>query len=491
MVQNSQLNTLVQVHNPMKIENTRPNSSSLNTPQHNQAPGAPHMRHASAESPSKQSPDSFALAVGLQSANQASPSVTTDMNQQAAKLRVLSVGIKTNTPEDDFIKFLNRKNALEMEKRTQTKLSPQIPTGPAPTNPAPTGPAPTGPAPTGPAPTGPIPTGPAAQSTLPAVVQMPPAQPANHATRRADFDTKGRDEFLAFLLKKQPVGKVYSAIDSSLDLKDATNQAEIVRSGGADPLQAVAQNGIEKNIPADRKDCLPYINQASPSVTRGDLGVAPSAAAAGNWQQGHTTTGNAGATQNKGNSNKAAVQAPHTWDDTRLLDVKEIHKALVSEIMAYAPPNPNAARLTEESLVKNSGWAPRVRSEDSFCGKVSDSGVEKQKEKVRAEQGIPAAKELLDWDNTWLSPAADWGERYVLDLSFMPNYIREDWAPFVPSGPAVTVDTTAQGFRLGKLPVNGNILGDEVIQPDSIPGEFVHYSNFDACFLCSISLTAI
>lgn len=475
--QNGQLRISSQVPASSQVENLRP----------------PHMLHVSPLS-LEQSPSSFNSAAGLQPDNQSPLTVASDTNHQVAKVHFSSAAMKSSSQEDDFMAFLNRKNALDEVRRTQATLLPGTPATPATTGPAPVGPqTPATPTPVGPAPptpvgralVGPSLVGPTTQSTPPAAMQMPPAQRTNYAVRGPDFDTKGTNDFLAFLQQKKPVGKVYTAIDNSPDLRDATNQAEIVRFGGAAHQVAVTQNGIEKNMPADRKARLPNIGQVNPSVTRGEFGVAPSAAAAGIRQQGNTAPGNVGATQNKGNSNNAVV--PQTWDDTRLEDVSQIHKAIYSEIMSYAPPNPEAARLTEESLVKNSGWAPRMRSEDSFCGKISDSGLEKQKEKVRAEQGIPAAKELLDWDNTWLAPAADWGERYVLDLSFMPNYIREDWAPYVPSGPSVTVDTTTEGFRLGKLPVNGSVLATEVIQPDCIPGEFVHYPHPDMPFMFYIS----
>jgi hypothetical protein len=232
---------------------------------------------------------------------------------------------------------------------------------------------------------------------------------------------------------------------------------------------------VQGNIPAAATSNLLHGREFYVPL-RGPEAVTP-ATVDEDLDQDDASSRDARAVQNSLSSNNVTRQSSHGWEDSRLLNAKEIKKALLSEMMAYSPLDPDAPRLTAETLIERSCWAPRVRSEDSFCDRVSDTGVEMKKENVRALQGRSAADELLNRDSEWYPCPLDWEyTRYDLDLSFMPKYIREDWLPFVPRGRAVTVDTSTESFRQGKLPVNDRVLGKEIIQPDCIPGEFYKLS---------------
>jgi hypothetical protein len=175
------------------------------------------------------------------------------------------------------------------------------------------------------------------------------------------------------------------------------------------------------------------------------------------------------ATQDRA-SNIVTHPMPLQVTEAQFQQGRAIHKALMSEILALPPVNPNAPKLTEESLIQNSGWPARDRSGDSFCDKISDTGVETKKEKVRASQGRDAADELRN-RSSWYPHIPDWEQKnWALDASYVPTYIQQDWLPSTTDWKDYPVDTSTEGFKLGKLPVNDTVLGTEVIQPSCIPG---------------------
>jgi hypothetical protein len=477
--QSTQLNASLELRNPVQSANERPDLCSLQIPQRSKASGAVPQWHVSPQSQGKQFPDRQTTTLEMQSANGSSLPKQNAHNEHPTAFPIGSPFVISSSQEDAFLAFLNEKAAADVKKLAKAKASQPVLTGPA---------------------SQPVP-----QSTSQTTIQMPPTQPEAGASRHSHFSTERTDDFLEFLLEKEKglrAGrKSYSAVSNSPNPKDTAKQVEYevqvattVRNtpneeilfrqvpahatSSPNNLGAFTENGIavRTNIHAEATSHQRQDSQGSFVVPRVDHGAYPSAAVTGDLRQQNATTVIGKVNQTNGNSNDGALQAAHGWEDTHLLNVKDIKNALLSEIMTYEPPNPDAVRLTEESLVRNTGWAPRVRSDDSFCGRISDDGVERQKENVRASQGMSAAEELLDWDKSWLPPPCDWeGDRYVLDLSFVPKYILEDWAPSVPCGPALTVDTSAEGFRLGRLPVNDRVLGEEVIQPDCIPGESAHH----------------
>ena len=338
------------------------------------------------------------------------------------------------------------------------------------------------------------------QPTSPVTAQTPQTQPTVDKNRLQHSSVDNTDVFLAFIEQRSrdsPAnGKRYVAIATSpqpesrdkdvnhepqasatatnslkenTPLRTAPNAVTYTPTSLIPVMQSgmMAQTGtpIEKNgnLHTERSFSVPRTSHEAASFT----------VAAGNLRQATTLVGGM-AFQNHGNSNSATGQVSHGWEeDPILLNAKDIQKALLSEIMVRNPLDRGASPLTEESLMKNGGWAPRVHSEDSFCGKVSDTGVEMKKENVRASQGKDAADELLHRDHSYYPHIPEWDSaRWALDASFIPTYIQEDWLPLVPHGRAVTVDTSTESFRQGKLPVSDRVLGEEVIQPDCIPGEF-------------------
>jgi hypothetical protein len=149
---------------------------------------------------------------------------------------------------------------------------------------------------------------------------------------------------------------------------------------------------------------------------------------------------------------------------------------LAGEIMlAELDATPTKDPLTQDALVKTTGFAPRdcISRFDVDDMVISDAGVPQVKEGVRAHQGVDAAQQFLDFDGkTWLPPPCDWdyerpGGRF--NDSFIPEYIRE-WCATITEGTSVTVDTDIQLFRFGKRPINNADFDEEIVQPDSIPG---------------------
>ena len=334
--------------------------------------------------------------------------------------------------------------------------------------------------------------------------QTPHNQPAIDKNRLQHYSVDNTDVFLAFMQKRSrdspATGKKYVATVTSPQPGGRESDVKHERQASATAphtpkeniplctaphaityastsLLPVTHNGMTAlpGPPAERTST--FHKQGCFSVPRTSQYAAPFTAAAGNLPEDTVPVGGR-AIQNHGNSNNATRAASHGWEDSLLLNAKDIQKALLSEIMAHNSLDRGAPPLTQESLLKNGGWTPRVHSEDSFCGKISDTGVEMKKENVRASQGKDAADELLHRDHSYYPQVPEWDyARWALDPSFIPTYIHEDWLPLVPHGRAVTVDTSAEGFRQGKLPVNDRVLGDEVIQPDCIPGEFIDISS--------------
>jgi hypothetical protein len=382
--------------------------------------------------------------------------------------------------EEDFVAFPYKKSKESPKKFDLAETIQQVSTDPAPQ--------------------------PALQSVWPVTTQTDHVELAVHRNRYPPSSVENTDNFLAFLLKKEKNsrmnGKRYVAVDTSIqpkiteaDVKHGGQYSVIVQNNRKEDISIypvpknvtcvsnglkAAEHGpmaVQGNIPAAATSNLLHGREFSVPLT-GPEAVTP-ATVDEDLDQDDTSSRDARAVQNSLSSNNVTRQSSHGWEDSRLLNAKEIQKALLSEMMAYGPLDPDAPRLTAETLIERSCWAPRVRSEDSFCDRVSDTGVEMKKENVRALQGRSAADELLNRDSEWYPCPLDWEySRYDLDLSFMPKYIREDWLPFVPHGRAVTVDTSTEGFRQGKLPVNDRVLGKEVIQPDCIPGEFYKLSPY-------------
>lgn len=475
--QNTQFNTSLELRNQVQIANELPGLCPLQTPQRSKASGAVTLWHISPRSQGNQFPDRQATT--FESANGSSISKQNAHNEHPTTFPIVSPFVISGSQEDAFLNFLNKKAAADAQKLALAKVSQPVPTDPASQS---------------------IP-----QSTSRTTIQTPPTQPEAGTSRHSHFSTERTDDFLEFLLKKEEdlraSGKSYSAVSNSSHRKDTAKEVEyevqlattvrntaneqnvfrqvpVHATCSPNTLGAATENVIaaRTNMHAEATPHQPHDSQGNFVVPRVDPAAYPSAAVSSDLRLQNGTTVIAKVNQTNDNSNDGVLHAAHGWEQSHLLNAKDIKNALLSEIMTYVPPNPDAVRLTEESLVRNTGWAPRVRSEDSFCGRISDAGVERQKENVRASQGMSAAEELLDWDKSWLPPPCDWeGDRYVLDLSFVPKYILEDWAPSVPCGPALTVDISAEGFRLGRLPVNDRVLGEEVIQPDCIPGESAHH----------------
>ena len=348
----------------------------------------------------------------------------------------------------------------------------------------------------------------AALATLPPIspispfaMQMPLNKKTSYEKRHQFSSVENTDNFLAFLLQKKRQTntnyKRYSAVGSvpqhsaaEPSFKQDGQSPGMGRNSPYDhtPFHTAihsvtrSQNGlatatkndieVQNNIPT--KGVEGSRDQGDFSVNRVEYRSFHSTPVAGNLDPQTPSAEDANASQDGGKPNNVTSKVSHGWEDTRLLSAEDIQRALLSEIMAYNPPNPDAPRLTEESLIKKGSQAPRARSEDSFCGRISDAGLETRKENVRATQGRPANDELRTVGNTEHHFRVAWEcDRWAPDLSYMPEYIRMDWVPYVPRGPTVAVDTSTEGFRQGRLPVYDRVLGEEVIQPDCIPGEFV------------------
>ena len=340
----------------------------------------------------------------------------------------------------------------------------------------------------------------------PCTMQTPSSQPADHKSRQLQFSVENTDNFLAFLQKKEKEkeshgswkkyvapGRIPLHADRESDFKQDgyfQSTTQITQPGNIqvnttaqslthspNEITVPAKNGIEVQTYMPVREVDTFNGQGGFSVSRAEHVNLHSSLTARNVDPKAPSVDHVNAPRNNGKPNYATLKASHGWEDTRLISAGDIKKALLSEIMAYNPPKPGAPRTTAESRVSKSGLVSQ-RSEDSFCDGVSDTGVETRKENVRATHGRVTNDDIPAWEISGHQFRLDWEyERLTADLSYMPEYISVDWLPFVPRGPVVAVDTSTEEFRQGKLPVYDTVLGEEIIQPDCIPGEFADQSH--------------
>jgi hypothetical protein len=415
----------------------------------------------------------------LQSTQHLSRSKQNEISQQSAVLPVRSSFTINGSQEDAFMSFLNNKVAAQAKTKELTSRAQEVSSKSI------------------------------AESTSQNKLHISQSQSALGVTRHPHFVGRGED-FTTFLLRKEneslTKGRRYHAASTNQAHKEALQQPEQqTQPSTLDHEKSAGGNRVDTSTSLNRGHLMalprnnmatqssktpwdaphqPHSSQGAFKVPRSSLEPS-STAMAKVLGQSKTSAEKAIVNQNNGNFNDIFPTSSLGWDDSSLQNLGqmhkagELHKAILDEIMGSVLTNSNTLpSLTEESLAISTGLAPRVEPEDSLYGKVSDEGIrgKKKKENVRATQGIPATEELLDFQNKWMPPPCNWEvDRPIFDNSFLPKYIREDWAPGIPCGPSVTVDISAEGFRLGKLPVNGKFLGEEVIQPDSIPGKLAHH----------------
>jgi len=126
--------------------------------------------------------------------------------------------------------------------------------------------------------------------------------------------------------------------------------------------------------------------------------------------------------------------------------------------------------------VTSQTWA-LVPQEDVYSNnldnRVSDAGVEQcSKENIRGTQGKDPALELLDWDNRWAPPPIEWEDRTSFDSAYIPDYIRQDWQPTLPSG-LVEFDLDDLKFTSGDHHVIGfSLAAEPLVHEETIPGMF-------------------
>jgi hypothetical protein len=182
--------------------------------------------------------------------------------------------------------------------------------------------------------------------------------------------------------------------------------------------------------------------------------------------------------QNMGNY-KNPANSPHVkngpWPSQYSIEGKSFNEKIADELKATEHVITYGAALTQDALVKTTGFKPRDHSVN-FEDKISDDGVVDQtKEGIRATQGVDAATQLLDWDRKrWAPPPCDWeNDRAGFDDSFIPEYIKE-WRAEIPYGLSVIVDTACDEFSLGKCPIDNDVLIDPIEHPESTPGMSTH-----------------
>lgn len=413
----------------------------------------------------------------LQQTQHLSPSKQNEISQQSAVLPIRSSFTINGSQEDAFMSFLNNKVAAQAKTKELASRAQEVSSKFT------------------------------SESTSQNKFQTSQSQSALGVTWHSHSVSRHED-FTTFLSRKEKEslskGRRYHAASTNPAHKEAVRQPEQrTQPSTLDHEKSAGGSRVDTSTTLNRGHLMalprnnmaiqssktpwaaphqPYSSQGAFKVPRSSLEPS-STAMAKVLGQSKTSAEKAIVNQNNGNSNDIFPTSSVGWDDPSLLKLGqmhkagELHKAIVDEFMGSVLTHSNTLPLTEGSLAISTGLAPRVESEDSLYGQVSDEGIRgKKKENVRATQGIPATEELLDFQNKWMPPPCNWEvDRPIFDISFMPKYIREDWAPGIPCGPSVTVDISAEGFRLGKLPVNGKYLGEEVIQPDSIPGEFAHH----------------
>lgn len=171
-------------------------------------------------------------------------------------------------------------------------------------------------------------------------------------------------------------------------------------------------------------------------------------------------------------SGTSQIRSDGRWELTFIVNNAPIDsKTLLQDVKDSIEPK---VKLTEGAMLEKWGSAPYHKYADSFDDRISDTGVEEcLRETVRGTQGKDAAEELLDWDQSWLPPPCDWEDRANFDTSYIPDYIREDWQPNLPTG-LVWFEPTDPKFRLGQCTVNNMVLDDPLVHSDTFPGMFAN-----------------
>jgi hypothetical protein len=170
------------------------------------------------------------------------------------------------------------------------------------------------------------------------------------------------------------------------------------------------------------------------------------------------------------------------WPSLYITEAKSVNEKIIHDLKATEQVPTIGAPLTQDALVMRTGAMPRDHSLN-FEDQISDDGVvEQTKEGIRASQGVDAATQLLDWDRKrWAPPPCDWeNDRAGFDDSFIPDYIKE-WRVGLPCGPSIQVNTACDDFRLGKCPVDNDVLIDAVEQPESAPGMPTYNLSCSSC----------
>lgn len=459
-----------QEHSAVAIQNAAPGSGTPQTPQQSGASIASPIWHISPQSDTKQSLGTHASLVriqgyqGLSTDNTEHEKIQGDPQLPSASKSSEEVPCITNLEES------SKKHSLDQRCLTEESRQAQSPTTPHDT----------------------------VQQTPALTVKTPQNQAAAKLKSYTPSLVDNTDAFLAYMKKTMKDGstrgKRYVALNPALQSEGKETDASMNHESEASPtiqtphkenipLSSTPNNAISaltglkavkhSDIAVDttshvgNQDMI-HQNQKLPvSQTIHDPTV--SMVATDILSQDNAIPAGIKATQDRA-PNIATHPMPLQVTEAQFQQARAIHKALMSEILAIPPVNPNAPKLTEESLIQNGGWPARHRSGDSFCDKISDTGVETKKENVRASQGRDAADELRN-RSSWYPHIPDWEQKnWALDASYVPTYIEQDWLPSTTDWKDYPVDTNTEGFKLGKLPVNDRVLGAEVIQPSCIPG---------------------
>lgn len=478
--QNNQDSHSLQPRMCTEVSNAPHDLESLQTPQQTTAPAAVAIWRVSPDSQAKQLQDSPTYAASIEE-NEFLPSVEKCIIGHERMAPVQSPSAINVSQEVAFELSFSQKTGVDSKQNLDVAQQDQT----APTSHA---------------------ILPPLSPISPCTMQTPSSQPADHKSRQLQFSVENTENFLAFLQKKEKEkeshgswkkyvtpGRIplYGDRESSFK-QDGHFQSttQITQPGNIqvnttaqslthspNEITAPAKNSIKVQTYMPVREVDTFNGQGSFSVSRAEHVNLHSSFTARNVDPKAPSADHVNAPRDNGKPNNVTRKASHGWGDTRLISAGDIQKALLSEIMAYNPPKPGAPRLTTESLVSKSGLVSQ-RSEDSFCDGVSDAGVETRKENVRATHGRVTNDDIQAWEISGHQFRLDWEyERLTADLSYMPEYISVDWLPFVPRGTAVAVDTSTEEFRQGKLPVYDNMLGEEIIQPDCIPGEFADKSH--------------
>ncbi|TGO28877.1 hypothetical protein BPAE_0022g00520 [Botrytis paeoniae] len=111
-----------------------------------------------------------------------------------------------------------------------------------------------------------------------------------------------------------------------------------------------------------------------------------------------------------------------------------------------------------------------ISSFSDIGDKLKKAGIgTESKEGVRLSETKDANLILRDWDGNWCTPPI-WEERGAFDSAYIPSYIHE-WSNNVsPVQPvAITINTSAEGFRSGEYVVNNVVLSKAPHHEPTIP----------------------